>query len=272
MAAALLLDQSGFETHLFEARPATGGGIVASASPPGKGKLFWYSTYLANRLEDSGVALHLGARIQPDDVVALSPDIAIVATGTSRIDLPIAGIDHPMVMDAYDLLMGDKAIGLPQGSHVLVYGGGETGCESAEFCAEMGFKVTLVSRSSADKLARSADAVYRGPLLRRLHSNPQVTIVDSCHVVGISDSGVLLEISGGDGPHTCTVDVDKVLLAQGRQPASAFAGKLEQAGIAISVVGDSKQMGRIGDAVHMAYKAVMALSAQHSAMAEPLGC
>src|SRR3546814_2599278 len=36
MSAALLLDQSGFETHLFESRDFSGGGIVASATPPGK--------------------------------------------------------------------------------------------------------------------------------------------------------------------------------------------------------------------------------------------
>jgi 2,4-dienoyl-CoA reductase-like NADH-dependent reductase (Old Yellow Enzyme family)/thioredoxin reductase len=263
MAAALMLDQSGFETHLFEARPFTGGGIIASATPPGKDKLFWYNDYLAGRLKDSKVSLHLGSAAGLDDVTALDPAVAILAAGTRRIDLPIIGADHAIVRDAFDLLMGERPLELAAGSHVLVYGGGETGCETAEFCAEHGMKVTLVSRSPANKLARSADAVYRGGLIRRLHANPLVTIVDNTHVLSVGDRGVVIETNGSDGAETRTVVVDRLYLAQGRQPDNRLADALERAGIAVSVIGDSRKVGRIGDAVHTAYQAVLGLKAQY---------
>ncbi|PKP91722.1 NADH:flavin oxidoreductase [Sphingomonas koreensis] len=259
-SAALLLQQSGFETHIFETREFTGGGIIASATPPGKDKLFWYSDYLSNRLAESAVVRHFGKRAELKDIIALDPDVAILAAGTRRIDLPIEGLDDPIVMDAYDLLMRERDLGLVEGQHAIVYGGGETGCETAEFCAHHGVHVTLVSRSPADKLARSAEWVYRMGLLRRLHENPLITIVDNSHVRGVGNRKVTIETGGV----AREIEADRLLLAQGRRSADELAAALGDAGIAVSVVGDSRQVGRIGDAVHMSYRAVQALSAQYA--------
>ena len=270
-AAALLLAQSGFDTHLFEERPFSGGGIVASATPPGKDKLFWYAGYLRDRLNESAVTLHLGVRVELDVIEALAPDVVMVATGTRRIDLPIEGRDNALVMDAYDLLMGEREIDLAGGGHVVVYGGGETGCETAEFCADKGLRVTLVSRSPADKLARSADWVYRGGLLQRLHANPLVTIIDNTHVIAARDEGVVIETKSSDGQSERVIPADRLLLAQGRQPSNSLFHELERAGLAVAMIGDSKKVGRIGDAVHMAYRAVLALKAQY-APPTPVAC
>src|SRR5690606_2602440 len=59
-SAALLLQQSGFETHIFETREFTGGGIIAPATPPGKGNWLWFSGYLSTRLAASAVVRHFG--------------------------------------------------------------------------------------------------------------------------------------------------------------------------------------------------------------------
>lgn len=259
-SAALLLQQSGFETHIFETRSFTGGGIIASASPPGKEKLFWYSDYLGNRLNDSSVIRHFGKEAVLADILSLHPDVVMLAAGTRRIDLPIIGLDDPIVMDAYDLLMRERDLRLEEGAHAIVYGGGETGCETAEFCAHYGVRVTLVSRSPADKLARSADWVYRMGLLRRLHENPLITILDNSHVRSVTDGKVTIET----GDTATELSADRLLLAQGRRPADQLAEALRDAGITVSLVGDSRQVGRIGDAVHMAYRAVQGLSAQYA--------
>ena len=261
-AAALLLRQSGFETHLFEAHAQAGGGIIASATPPGKDKLFWYSEFLRRRLDDADIGLHLSQQATAQQIIDMAPDIVMLATGTQRIDLPIEGSDHASVMDAYDILMDEREVGVARGGHVVVYGGGETGCETAEYCAHRGLNVTLVSRSPADKLARSADWVYRGALLRRLHANPLITIVDNTHVVRVDDQGIVLEPNGSDGAGQRVVQADRLLLAQGRKPDDRLAQTLQDAGVAVSLIGDARQVGRIGDAVHMAYRAVLGLSAQ----------
>lgn len=265
-AAALMLSQAGFDTHLFEARSLAGGGIIASATPPGKDKLFWYADYLAARLDESRVSTHFGQTATLDIVAALDPAVVMLAAGTRRIDLPIIGADDPMVMDAYDLLMGEAELGLAPEDHVVVYGGGETGCETAEFCAHQGLRVTLVSRSPTDKLARSADWVYRMGLLRRLHANPLVTIVGESHVVAVGKGEVTLEGLGAGA-----FAAKRLLLAQGRQSSRLLEDSLRDAGYPVSLIGDSRQVGRIGDAVHMAYGAVRALAAQY-ASAPALAC
>lgn len=270
-AAALMLDSAGFRTHLFEQRGQIGGGIRASATPPGKGRLFWYSDYLARRIAQSDVAVHLGEVATADRIRALSPDIVMLAAGTSPIDLPIDGIEHDTVLNAYDVLMGECDAGVGTGDHVVVYGGGETGCETAEFFAERGVAVTLVTRSPAASLARSADWIYRGGLLRRLHANPLISIRENSRVTTVGDIGVTIESEGIDGTSRTILAADRLLLAQGRRSENGLIDPLRAAGLTVSVIGDSRQMGRIGDAVQGAYHSVRSLLADYGRV-EPAAC
>jgi 2,4-dienoyl-CoA reductase (NADPH2) len=263
IAASLMLDQAGFETHLYEARTAIGGGLIASATPPGKDKLSWYRNYLTRRLADSGVTVHLGHRVVAEELLSAPPDVAIVAAGTVRRRLPIEGLEDPMVAEAFDVLMGDADATVPEGGRALVYGGGETGCEAAEFLAHRGVNVVLVTRSPAGKLARSAEAVYRIGLLERLTNNPAIEILDGSHVVRVGHGEVVVVSKDGQ---TRTLKVVRLLLAQGRDSQQALAERMVAAGVLCHVVGDSRQVGRIGDAVHAAYGAMRALTAHYAGL------
>jgi 2,4-dienoyl-CoA reductase (NADPH2) len=258
LSAALMLDAAGFRTELYEARGDIGGGLVASATPPGKDKIFWYRDYLRRRLSESRVKLKVGQRVEADALIAARPDVTILAAGTRPRALPIAGVDGPMVLDAFDVLMGDAPTGVEAGGRVVVYGGGETGCETAEFYAALGARVTLVTRSARAQLARSAEAVYRVGLVRRLNENPAVEIIELTHVVRVGEGRV--EIAAADGEPR-VIEADRLLLAQGRDPADGLAQALAAAGVACHVVGDNRKGGRIGDAVHASYQALKALAA-----------
>ena len=268
MTAALLLDQAGFETHLYEARPATGGGLVASATPPGKDKLFWYRDYLDRRLRDSRVTLHLGQQAGTDELLAMAPALAVVATGTTprRHDIELG--DGAALLDAFAVLMGDLDPALPPGSRVVVYGGGETGCETAEYFAEQGHRVVLVTRSAARDLARSAEMVYRIGLTRRLRGNPAVEILELSTLVAIRDGTAIVT---GPDQTSRRLPAEGFFLAQGREPQAALAETLVAAGIACHVIGDSSSVGRIGDAVQAAYQMMRSLVAQ-TAQAQRLAC
>ena len=260
MAAALLLDQAGFETHLFEAAPRLGGGLVVSATPPGKDKLFWYRDYLERQVDRSGVIQHLGSAASVDRVKALHPAVTMVAAGTARRDMAIPGIEGPYVHDAFALLNGDTTLDLAPGKHAVVYGGGETGCETAEYLAHHGVKVTLISRSGIKQLARAAEAIYRGALTARLAENPLIEILAETHVVAVDESGVRLDSGAALKP-------DWLFVAQGRDSNRDLADALEAAGLPCRLIGDALKGGRIGDAVHGAYRAVLALADPN---AEPL--
>jgi 2,4-dienoyl-CoA reductase (NADPH2) len=261
MAAALLLDQAGYVTELHESRAALGGGLVASAAPPFKDKLRWYQTYLERQLAHSGVRVSLCSQVNLQAIRACAPEVVILAVGGRAIALDIEGIDSNIVHDAYEVLMGaDDWLPSPGDGPVLVYGGGETGCEAAEFLAERGHSVILASRSPASQLARSAEMIYRGVLLERLTGNHRIQVLSETHLVRISESSVMLRARDGT---TAEMPVSRVLIAQGRAPDSHLQTELNEAGIDYVTIGDARQGGRIGDAVRDAYAAVMARNGAH---------
>jgi 2,4-dienoyl-CoA reductase (NADPH2) len=270
MAASLMLDQAGFRTELYEARPTLGGGLIASAAPPLKDKLTWYQEYLERQLRRSGVRVALGTRADLSTLAGPRPAIVILATGGRPVHLPIPGIEHDLVHNAHDLLMGDGGwLPAPGELPMLVYGGGETGCETAEYLAERGHTVILVSRSPATQLARAAEMIYRGVLRKRLAENPRIRVVDSTSIVAIAADGTVL-LESKDGARTES-RAALVLIAQGQHPDTRTAQALSEAGLPFIVVGDARHGGRIGDAVHQAYAAVMSVCAT-TADTEELAC
>jgi NADPH-dependent 2,4-dienoyl-CoA reductase/sulfur reductase-like enzyme len=260
MAAALDFADAGFHTELFESRHNLGGGLIASATPPHKDKLFWYLDYLRARLAASTVIVHTGASVQAADILARRPDAVALATGARALDFPLQGADGPSALSAYALLMGEAQLAPPGELPVVVYGGGETGCESAEFLAARGYRVILVTRSPARDLARSAEGMYRKHLRARLAANPAVTIRENSTITAISDGRI--HLTDPSGEHI--VAAACCVLAQGRQTGTSLAAALTSTGIPFALVGDVEKIGRIGDAVHAARRAVLDLASQPS--------
>lgn len=273
MAAALMLAQAGFDTELQESRACLGGGLIASAAPPHKDKLRWYQDYLERQLAASDVHVRTNTRADARELTLGGTRMVVLAHGARAKTLPIEGISEPGVMDAYELLMSEEnAAPLPEpisGLPMLVYGGGETGCETAEFLAERGHEVVLVSRSGERQLARAAESIYRGVLLKRLLANPQVRLLAQTHLECIGTDGTVT-LRGADGS-TQQLHCARVLIAQGREPDPELADALAAAGVPFVAIGDARKGGRIGDAVHDAYAAVSALCAAEAAD-EQLAC
>jgi pyruvate/2-oxoglutarate dehydrogenase complex dihydrolipoamide dehydrogenase (E3) component len=255
MAAALLLDQSGVDTELIEERSMLGGGLVASAAPPHKDKLDWYRQYLCRQLAASGVKITTGERADAGSIAARHPDLVLLAHGRFTHLFPIAGGDAPIVHNAYELLMGDDGwLGSLGDGPVLVYGGGETGCETAEYLTHRGREVILASRSPIAMLARSAEPIYRKVLRRRLAVDPQLTILPETSLDAIEgDEAVLRDADG----RSRSLRVAAVIIAQGRVADTALADALAARGIVARPIGDARIGGRIGDAVRDAYEAVV---------------
>lgn len=253
MAAALDLVEAGFRTRLYEARRELGGGLISSASPPHKDKLFWYLDHLKGRLANSEVDIRLGCAMDAHHIIAQRPDLVILATGAQPLHHDIEGFDRADVLSAYNMLIGDIAAPAPDGRPILVYGGGETGCETAEFLTERGHDVILVTRSPARDLARSAEAMYRKHLRARLAANPKLAIREKTTLIAVRDGGAVLSEANGE---TIT-PVAAVVVAQGRSAGAVLADELAQAGIRFRLVGDVEMIGRIGDAVHAARRAVL---------------
>lgn len=267
ISAALMLAEAGFATELHEARGTLGGGLIASGAPPGKDKFDEYRAYLVRRLAGSTIQVVLDSRLDAEAIAARQPDIVFIAAGTKRRPLDLPGIDGPGVVDSYELLMGEVELGLQPGQQAVVYGGGETGCETAEYLASQGIEVTLVSRSPVSDLARAAEYIYRKMLIERLTANPHITILPSTRITRVGEA--MVEICGADGA-TRELPADRLIVAQGRDPLADMIEGIDPA-IRVFVIGDSRRTGRIGNAVHDAYAALQMIAASHSRAGE-LAC
>lgn len=256
MAAALDLAEAGFETDLFEARTVLGGGLTTSGAPPLKDKLFWYRDHLIERLDGSPVRVHLATSATANMLAARHPDLVVLATGAQDRGHLVDGDDLPICTSAYDLLTEQADFEANPHQPIIVYGGGETGCETAEYLAQRGHQVVLITRSGIRDLARSAEGMYRKHLISRLRNNPHILIRQFSTIVQIQSDGiVLVDAEKKEDRLHCR----KVVMAQGRMPGARLEEELAALGIATVKIGDAEQIGRIGDAVHAARNAVTSL-------------
>ncbi|WP_044560203.1 FAD-dependent oxidoreductase [Azospirillum sp. B4] len=257
ITAALLLDQAGFQVTLYEKRAALGGNLVSSATPPGKEKLFWYRDFLLRRLAASGVTVRTGTAVTADQLRNDQPAVIVLANGSRQAPLPLEGSKGLSTGPAFEVLLGEGH--LPQSSAdrpIVIYGGGETGTETAEHLAKLGQHVLLVSRSGAQFLARNAEPLYRMHLLKRLHANTAIRILDHTRLTAVEDDHVMLK-TGDAEPRPQPASA--VLLAHGLVPDTALADALADVPVPVIRIGDARTVARIGEAVRDAYRGVQDL-------------
>ena len=256
MAAALLLDQAGFAVTLYEKRAKAGGNLITSATPPGKDKLFWYHDFLLGRIARSNVTLKTGIEVTRDLIEQTAPDLVILAAGSRPAPLAAAANrpDNGLpTMPAFEVLMGEAVIPPSDADRpVVIYGGGETGTETAEYLAKAGHHVLLVTRSDRRFLARNAEALYRIDLLRRLANSQTIRIDDHSRIEAIGDDHVLLTQDG----ESIRESASSVLLAHGLVSDTSLGDALSGLDIPVISIGDAARVARIGEAVHDAYRAV----------------
>ncbi|MFO1148075.1 MAG: FAD-dependent oxidoreductase [Alsobacter sp.] len=104
--------------------------------------------------EAQGISMRLGRRVAMldapgrtatlDDGEVLGFDLAVLATGSDAIRLPLPGMDLPGAMTFRDRTDVEAMSNLSPGSRAVVIGGGLLGIEAATGLAKAGHKVTLV--------------------------------------------------------------------------------------------------------------------------------
>ncbi|MGF7159184.1 2,4-dienoyl-CoA reductase-like NADH-dependent reductase (Old Yellow Enzyme family)/thioredoxin reductase [Rhodoligotrophos appendicifer] len=251
-AAALSLRESGYQVTLIEQSESVAPGLLASGAAPKKDKFFWYRDYLIRKLNDSGIDLRLNTMATAEMVVGLGPEITVVATGSSDRRLgDVSGLDMEIVSSAYDVLVGKASL---RNGPIVIYGAGEIGCEAAKFAAERGFDVILSTRSSDDQALSRSNwlRIYREQFVKTLKSYPNIRIELGTLLKSVQPGRVTMTRNGSE----LVWDAGHLLLAVGRVPESRLADELKAKGIASVVVGDARDVRRIGDAVHEAYAAV----------------
>jgi len=145
MEAARVAAERGHDVTLFEKNDQLGGQITLAAKAPQRDQIAgitrWYQLELA-RLK---VNLRLNTAADADGILALSPDVIVLANGGHPFleQNPFWGAKDGLVISSWDILSGNVA----PGKNVLVY---DTICEFsgmsvADYLADKGAQVEIVT-------------------------------------------------------------------------------------------------------------------------------
>lgn len=154
LAAATVAAERGHRVSLFDAAGEIGGQFNVAKRVPGKEEFHETLRYFRNKLESTGVELHLNRRVDVDDLVAGGYDEIVLATGIVPRTPAIPGIEHPKVISYLDAILERK----PVGGKVAVIGAGGIGFDVSEFITHAGPSTSLSARRSG----RSGDRYSPG--------------------------------------------------------------------------------------------------------------
>jgi 2,4-dienoyl-CoA reductase-like NADH-dependent reductase (Old Yellow Enzyme family) len=138
----------GHDVTLFEKSDRLGGQLHLAVVPPHKENLKLLPAYLERQAALAGVKVILNAEIDAAAILEQRPEVVVCATGVIPTRPPIPGIDRTFVKSITQALEGEAV-----GKRVVVIGGGEAGCETAQWLAGQGKKVTIVEATGAKKNA-----------------------------------------------------------------------------------------------------------------------
>jgi 2-enoate reductase len=228
MEVARVVSLRGHHVTLIEKTDRLGGHLIEASVPcfkyAIKELLDWYLQQI-NRLP---IEICLNQNASRDLLQQQSPDVVVIATGSSPSSLNIVGTEKQNVSYCTDTLRGI----VPTGKRVAVVGGGSEGCETALWLARQGKNVTII-----EQLPNLLDGVWwtHRALLRDLLSDECVQVLTGTTVREVSDDGVLL-----DDTQPRSMPFDTIVLAVGMKSNHELFD---------SLVGSSFERYIIGDAV-----------------------
>lgn len=240
LEAARMSAFRGHRVTLCEQSDVLGGMVALGCKPPSKAELGTLLEFYAGELRRNKVELRLGETVTAEFVKEMAPDVIVVATGTTPLVPPIPGLDSPNVVQSRDVLAGRATLA---GSAVVV-GGGDVGCETAEYLRARGLEVTVLEM--AEDFAREMEPGTRGMFLPHLRSMG-IRLISSARVMRVDGRRVVF--TNGEGQETF-VEADTVVLAVGGRPNSDLLQSLEPLGMPVMAVGDCVKARRIPDAIY----------------------
>ncbi len=265
LAAATVAAERGHRVSLFDAAGEIGGQFNVAKRVPGKEEFHETLRYFRNKLESTGVELHLNRRVDVDDLVAGGYDEIVLATGIVPRTPAIPGIEHPKVISYLDAILeaqaggwqggGDRrrrhrlrrlrihhpcrSVHQPGARGVLEGVGIDTRLEArggiAGVKAEVhpaARQVFLLQRKKSkvgDGLGKTTGWIHRAGL-----KNKQVQMVNAVEYLGIDDAGLHIRVAEGEPQ---VLPVDTVIVCAGQDPLRELQDGLLAAGQSVHLIG-----------------------------------
>ncbi|GAA2617861.1 FAD-dependent oxidoreductase [Streptomyces axinellae] len=250
LEAARALAALGGHVEVYEATAEPGGQFRMAAQAPGKADFAATIRHHVRELRERGAVLHLGHRVVPADIPALSGlDGVVLATGVLPARPVLRGAALPHVLGYHEAFADPWALG----PRVAVLGGGGIAVDLAHLLVTgRDPRPAPVSAPAPERQARPRRAAAREvTLLRRgrrigegIGPSTRWVVMGELRAAGvrmltgvtyreITPGGVVLADSGGER----LVPADHVVLAVGQRPVADLLGPLRAAGVPCAVAG-----------------------------------
>ncbi len=239
MEAARVAALRGHEVALWEKSSRLGGQLIQAAIPPHKDRIEPLIRYLSNQLKKLGVKIELGKGATAATVEEFHPDVVVCATGIKPTMPEIPGLDRARVVDAGDVLEGKVRVG----EKVVVIGGELVGCETAEFLAEKGKKVTVTRRGA--EMALKVEGIIRPFFLQRLLEKG-VTLLTNVHYQEVTAQGLVVTTKDQEKK---VIEADTIILAAGSIPDQDLYREIKGRAAEVYLAGDCVAPRKIREAI-----------------------
>lgn len=252
MEAARVAAIEGHHVSLYEKNDRLGGvmGDICTANFKQNIKRLtdWYKT----QLRKLNVDVHLNTEIKGDEDFLKTCDKIIIGCGAKPLVPHIPGIDGKNVVTMLDAHREQNKL---KGKNIVVCGGGASGLDGAlEMASELGKNVTVVEM--LPECGKDVFFINKITLFRKLAEN-NVKLLTNTKVVAIDETGLTVETKDGKTSH---LDADTVVNAFGMRPDLTLVDKIKaKYYLKTRVVGDSNQLGKIGEAIREGFYAATSL-------------
>ena len=244
LEAARVAALRGHDVTLFEKTTSLGGQLNIACVPPRKEEMRRAAQDLIHAVCNAGVHLCMGQTRTAEQLKDAGFEAVINAVGAHSAAPRIPGIDSVNVADAWRVLAGEQQV---YGT-VAVIGGGMVGCETAEYLAARGCKVSVIEMM--DKIAAGESTTILPTLLEN-YKTYGVEQYPSHKVKEFRMDAVVCE--NKDGAEV-TIPCDYIVLAMGARSNEFDAAALEAANIPVYSIGDAAgKAADISNAIRTGY-------------------
>ena len=244
LEAARVAALRGHDVTLFEKTTTLGGQLNIACVPPRKEEMRRATQDLIHAVCNAGVHLCMGQTRTAEQLKDAGFEAVINAVGAHSAAPRIPGIDSVNVADAWKVLAGEQQV---YGT-VAVIGGGMVGCETAEYLAARGCKVSVIEMM--DKIAAGESTTILPTLLEN-YKTYGVEQYPSHKVKEFRMDAVVCE--NKDGAEV-TIPCDYIVLAMGARSNEFDAAALEAASIPVYSIGDAAgKAADISNAIRTGY-------------------
>ena len=244
LEAARVAALRGHDVTLFEKTTSLGGQLNIACVPPRKEEMRRAAQDLIHAVCNAGVHLCMGQTRTAEQLKDAGFEAVINAVGAHSAAPRIPGIDSVNVADAWKVLAGEQQV---YGT-VAVIGGGMVGCETAEYLAARGCKVSVIEMM--DKIAAGESTTILPTLLEN-YKTYGVEQYPSHKVKEFRMDAVVCE--NKDGAEV-TIPCDHIVLAMGARSNEFDAAALEAASIPVYSIGDAAgKAADISNAIRTGY-------------------